>query len=275
MGLPVTEPPTARTPGSAAPQPWFRAIAGAILPWLLLLIVLRPMVGTTWPPFDWSGSLARWASGVTGDIGRFLPFLAFAAGSALVRVVGFSRRLAGIAAAVAIALAALGYVSSAVLSPMLTYGDVAKEVPETDEILLFGPPTPAGLVRNLRYVEENPPAEFHLSTNRLRSRPPNALLWELHHPIAIAVFGIINLFLGVLAAEATAGMARPAQWNTRLAIGVVGAVVFHELLEMGSPILALLRGDPMGSAALGAWRPFALPVAEALLLGYLAWRRRR
>ena len=275
LGLPVTEPPPARTPGSAAPQPWFRAVVGAILPWLLLLVVLRPMVTTNWPPYAWSGSLARWASGVTSDIGLFLPVLAFAAGSALVRVVGLSRRLAGIAAAVAIAVAALGYVCSAVIGPTLTYGPLAEQIPDIEEVLPFGPPTPAGLVRNLRYVEENPPAEFSLSTNQLRNRPPNALLWELHHPIAIAVFAVINLFLGVLAAEATAGMARPAQLNTRLAIGVVGAVAFRVLLEMGSPIQALLRGDPMGSAALGAWRPLALPVAEALLLGYLAWRRRR
>ncbi len=151
---------------------------------------------------------------------------------------------------------------------------MTEQVENLEELQPFGPYTPAGLVRNLRVVEQNPPVEFSLSTDQLQRRPPNVLVWELHRPIAMAVFGIINLFLGMLAAEATVGMRRPRQWNTRLAIGVVGAIAFFSLLEMGSPIQSFLRGDPMKSGVLAAWGPLALPVTEALVLGYLVWRRR-
>ena len=151
---------------------------------------------------------------------------------------------------------------------------MTEQVDNLEELQPFGPYTPAGLVRNLRFVEQSPPREFSLSTDQLQRRPPNVLVWELHRPIAMAVFGIVNLFLGMLAAEATIGMRRPRQWNTRLAIGVVGAIAFFSLMEMGSPIQSFLQGDPMKSGVLGAWGPLALPVTQVLLLGYLVWRQR-
>lgn len=253
---------------------WCRAISVAVLPWLGLLAVLQTVVTPEWPPYTWSGSLAQWASVVVGNIGLFLPFLLFAGGSALVRVVGFSRRVARVAIAIGIVAAAVAYLCSAVFRPTLVHRTMTEQVENPEEVRPFGPYTPAGLVRNLRFVEENPPGEFSLSINQSRNRPPNVLVWELHRPIAMAVFGIINLFLGMLTAEATIGMRRPRQWNTRLAIGVVGAIAFFSLMEIGSPVQAFLRGDPMGSGILSAWGPLALPVTEALLLGYLVWRRR-
>lgn len=252
----------------------FRVVVRVILPWLLLLVFLRPLATPEWPPYEWTGSLSRWVAGVIGDVGLFLPFLLFAGGSALVRVVGFSRRVARVAIAIGIAGAILAYLCSAVFKPTLVYRSLTQQVANVEEVQPFGPYTPVGLVRNLRFVEQNPPLEFSLSTDQLQRRPPNVLVWELHRPIAMAVFGIINLFLGMLTAEATIGMRRPRQWNTRLAIGVVGAIAFHLLMETGSPIQAFLRGDPMGSGILSAWGPLALPVTEALLLGYLVWRRR-
>ena len=252
----------------------FRVVVRVILPWLLLLVFLRPLATPEWPPYEWTGSLSRWVSGVLGDVGLLLPFLLFAGGSALVRVFGFSRRLVRIAVGVGIAAALVGYLCSAVFKPTLVHRSLTQRIANVEEIQPFGPYTPTGLVRNLRFVEQHPPTEFSLSTDQLRRRPPNVLVWELHRPIAMAVFGIINLFLGMLAAEATIGMRRPRQWNTRLAIGVVGAIAFFSLMEIGSPIQSFLRGDPMGSGILSAWGPLALPVTEALLLGYLVWRRR-
>ena len=268
--LQVSEPRFPR-PGYWA---WIRTISVAVLPWLGLLVLIQTVVTPDWPPYAWSASPTRWASAVVGNIGLFLPFLLFAGGSALVRVVGFSRRVARVAIAIGIVAAALAYLCSAVFRPTLVHRSMAQQVANVEEVQPFGPYTPAGLVRNLRFVEQNPPREFSLGTEQLRRRPPNVLVWELHRPIAMAVFGIINLFLGMLAAEATIGMRRPRQWNTRLAIGVVGAIAFYSLMEMGSPIQAFLRGDPMGSGILSAWGPLALPVTEALLLGYLVWRRR-
>ena len=260
--------------GLSGPPGWFRAVVRGVLPWLLLLVFLRPLATPEWPPYEWTGSFLRWLSGVAGDVGLFLPCLGFAAGTALTRVGGLSRRLVGIAVVVGISSAALGYGCSEVLKPVLVHRSLAAQLPAIEEAHPFGPRTPAGLVRNLTFVRQNPPTEFGLGTSQLRSRPPEVLRWELHRPIALAVFGIINLFLGALVAEATVRMGRPGQWNTRLAIGVVGAITFFALQEMGSPIQSFLRGDPMGSGVLAAWGPLALPLAEALLLGYLVWKRR-
>lgn len=272
----MNEPFRASKAGSARPGfwVWIRAVSVAVLPWLALLVLLRPAATPEWPPYAWSGSLTRWASVVVGDIGLLLPFLLFAGGSALVRVGGLSRRVVRIAIGIGIAAAVLAYLCSAVFRPTLVHRSMTQQVENLEEVQPFGPYTPAGLVRNLRFVEQNPPQEFSLSTDQLRRRPPNVLVWELHRPIAVAVFGIINLFLGMLAAEATVGMRRPRQWNTRLALGVVGAIAFHSLMEMGSPIQSFLQGDPMKSGILAAWCPLALPVTQALLLGYLVWRRR-
>ena len=271
----MTALPPRRSQGSAAQKPWLRAVVGVVLPWLVLFIFLRPLVLGDWPPWEWSGSLTRWASIGAVDVGLFLPVLLFAAGSALVRVVGFSRRLARVAAIVAIVAAAVSYVSPAVVGPVLTYHRVAERFPDVEERRPFGPSTPAGLVRNLHYVQENPPTEFSLSSSQLRNRPPEVLRFQLHTWIASAVFAIINVFLGVLVAEATAGVARPYQWNMRLAIGVIGGVLFLVPMYMESPIQQFLRGEPMGSGIWRAWRPLAVPVAQALLLGYWVWRRRR
>ena len=251
-----------------------RATSVAVLPWLGLLVVLQTVVTSEWPPYAWSGSPTRWASVVVADIGLFLPFLLFAGGSALVRVVGISRRAVRIAIAIGIVAGVLAYLCSAVFRPALVHRSLTQQIANVEEVQPFGPFTPSGLVRNLRFVEQNPPREFSLSTDQLQRRPPNVLAWELHSPIAMAVFGIINLFLGMLVAEATIGMRRPRQWNTRLAIGVVGAIAFYSLMEMGSPIQSFLRGDPMKSGVLAAWGPLALPVAQALVLGYVVWRRR-
>lgn len=245
-----------------------------MLPWLAFLVVLRPAATPEWPPHAWSGSLTQWTSVAVGDIGLCLPFLLFAAGSTLARVVGFSRRLVRIAVGIGIVSAVLAYLCSAVLGPTLVHRTMTEQVEYLEDVQPFGPYTPTGLVRNLRFVEENPPLEFSLSTDQLQHRPPNVLVWELHRPIAMAVFGIINLFLGMLAAEVTIGMRRPRQWNTRLAIGVVGAIAFYSLMEMGSPIQSFLRGDPMAPGVLAAWGPLSLPVTQAILLGYLVWRRR-
>ena len=253
-----------------------RATSVAVLPWLGLLVVLQTVVTPNWPPYAWSGSFTRWASVVVGNIALFLPFLLFAGGSASVRAGGFSRRAVRIVIAIGIVAGVLGYLCSAVFRPTLVHRSLSQtqQIANLEEVQPFGPYTPAGLVRNLRFVEQNPPREFSLSTDQLRRRPPNVLLWELHRPIAMAVFGIINLFLGMLAAEATMGMRRPRQWNTRMAIGVIGAIAFYSLMRMGSPIQSFLRGDPMASGILAAWGPLALPMTQALLMGYLIWRRR-
>lgn len=248
------------------------AVMGAVLPWLALLVAVRPLVTPEWPPIAWSGSFSRWASTVLGDLGLFLPCLLFAGGSALLRVLRLSRRLARVAIGIGILSAIVSYASSALVAPVLAHRALADaDIMETRS---FSPRTPAAILQNLRFVHDNPPAEYSLSVNAADRRPPSVLEWQLHRPAAIAVFGVINLLLGILAAAATTMMNRPGQWNSRLVIGVIGAIAFYGLQEMGSPVQSFLRGDPMGSGVLAAWGPLALPVAEALLLGYLVWKQR-
>ena len=272
-GLPLRGPVGWRR--SKVSDRWPRAIVGAILPWLFLFVLVRPLLAPGWPPFEWMGSIGRWAASAIGDFGLFLPFLLFAAGSALVRVLGLSWRLVRVAATVAVVLSSLAYSCYAVLAPIVVHRSQAEEIRGFEERHRFGPYTPVGLVRNLRFVQTNPPTDHSLGTDELRRRPPNVLLWELHRPITMAVFGIVNVLLGILATEATARMNRPAQWNARLGIGVAGAIAFYALMEMMSPVHSALRGDPIPSGILRAWTPLLLPVTEALLLGFLVWSRRR
>ena len=262
---------TSRRSASPSARRWLRAVLGAMLPWLAVLIAIRPLVTPEWPPFAWSGPFSRWASAAFDDLGFFLPFLLFAGGSALLRVLGLSRRLARVVIGVGILSAIVSYAGSAVVAPVLAHRALTEaEIVEARSSI---PRTPTALVRNLRFVHDNPPAEYSLSIDAPDRHPPQVLEWQLHRPASIAVFGVINLLLGILAAEATSMMSRPRQWNSRLAIGVAGAVAFYLLQEMGSPIQSFLRSDPMGSGVLAAWGPLALPLAEALLLGYLVWKR--
>ena len=198
----LTAPATTPESGSAPPgfQKWLRTIAVAVLPWLALLVLVRPLATPEWPPFAWSGSLSRWVAGVIGDVGFFLPFLLFAGGSALVGVLGFSRRLVRIAVVGGFFAAALGYGCTAIFKPILAHRTLAERLPDIEEVQPFGPDTPAGLVRNLRFVEQNPPTEFSLSTDQTRNRPPETLVWALHRPIALAVFGTLSLAADYLTA---------------------------------------------------------------------------
>ena len=106
----------------------------------------------------------------------------------------------------------------------------------------FGPQTPAGLLRNLRFLEENPPQEYSLSVDAPDQLPPNVLWWVLHRPGALAVFGLVNVLLGVLTAQLTADLRRRSRRNARVAIGVLGAIAFFASMGFASPIEPFLRG---------------------------------
>jgi len=252
---------------------WIGVALRGIAPWCLLLVGFLLVL-----------QLARWRVGTdtalwwmhlaVEHIGLVLPYALFAAGVALGCVRAHSARVARRALAVGIAFASLSYVLNAWVEPELHHAHLATRGSETAERTRFGPQTPVGILRNLRFVEANPPEEYSTSVDAPHRRPPDVLRWVLHRPAAWAVFGLINLLLGVLAARATAGLRRRSRRNARLAVGVLGGIAFFVCAVLASPIQSFLRDGTLRSGIVSAWIPLALPLTEALLLGYLIRRKR-
>ena len=250
-------------------------VARAMWPWCLLFIVGKPLLELRRPPYEWSVSSLRWLWGVAEDAALALPFLIFAGGVALVRVLGHSRRLVRTAVAVGLSAGALSYALGAWVAPEIHIRLLVALDAESADLRRFQPRTPTGIVENLRFVEANPPEEYTLSVGAPHRFPPNVLRWELHGPPAMAVFAVINVLLGVLAAKLTLELSRRAQRNARLAIGVFGGIAFFACLAAASPVEPFLRDGTMRSGVLGAWVPLAFPLAQALVLVHLLRRRER
>ena len=247
-------------------------VVGAMLPWYLLLVAGRLLL--VWPPFEEEGSFARWLWLFANDTALVLPFLLFAAGVALARGVGYSRRLLRAGAMVGISVVAVSYGLGAWLAPELDDLFLSGVGADTEDMRQFGSQTPVGILRNIRYVEASPPEEYSLRASTPERFPPNVLRWELHTPVAFAAFGLINLLIGVRSAELTAGLPRGRRRNARVAIGVLGGLAFFACYLLAGPVEPFLRDGTMRSGVAAAWTPLALPAAEAVLLGFLARARR-
>ena len=244
----------------------------AMLPWYLLLVVGKLVL--IWPPFEEEASFVRWLWMFAHDTALILPFLLFAAGVALARTLGYSRRVLRAGAVVGISVVAVSYGLGAWLAPALDDRYLANVGAETEDMREFGPQTPVGILRNIRFVEASPPAEYSLRASTPRQFPPNVLRWDLHVPIAFAAFGLINLLIGVRSAELTADMTRGSRRNTRVAIGVLGGMAFFAFQMLVGPVESFLRDGTMRSGVAAAWIPLALPAAEALLFTFLVRSRR-
>ena len=226
---------------------------------------------------EWHGgsdSALWWVWSVVDRISLVLPFALFASGAALLRVLRTSRRFARAALLFGIALSTLSYVLAGWVGPTLRHRYLVGTGPANAARTQFGPETAAGLLRHLRFIEENPSREYSLSVDTPGQHPPNVLLWALHRPAALAVFGLLNVLLGVLAAQLTADMRRRSRRSARIAIGVFGGILFFVCVGIASPIEPFLRDGTLRSGVLSAWAPLALPLTEALLLCYLIRRKR-
>lgn len=250
----------------------WRAVAGAMLPWLLLLIIGNLFL--IWPPLRGEATLLRWIWMFTFHTAFVLPFLLFAAGLALWRKLGYSRRVFRVGALVGVSVVLVSYLLGSWLAPELDDRSLARLGPEMEDTRRFGPQTPVGLARNLRFVEANPPAEYGLRADTPHLVPPNVLRWELHWPVAMAVFGLLNVILGVLSAELTVVLARGRRRTARVMIGVLGGMAFYACFVMAGPVEPFLRDGTMRSGVAAAWVPLLLPAAECIILGYLVRRRR-
>lgn len=252
---------------------WIGVACRGMAPWFLLLFGFLLVLQLA----QWRGGMdsVHWWLWFTVDwIGFILPFALFAAGVALGRVRAQSRHLARMVLAIGIAFGSLSYVLTAWVGPELNHAYLTTAGPETADRTRFGPETPTGILRNLRFVEANPPEEYSTSVDSPDRQPPNVLRWALHGPAAWAVFGLINLLLGMLAARATVDLRRQSRRNARIAIGVLGGIGFFVCMGLASPIQPFLRDGTLRSGVLSAWIPLAFPLTEALLLCYLIRRKR-
>lgn len=254
---------------------WMGAVARAMWPWCLLFIVGKPLLELRRPPYEWSVSSLRWLWGVAEDAALALPFLVFAGGVALVRVLRHSRRLARTAVAVGLSAGAVSYALGAWVAPEVHSRLLVALDAERADLRRFEPRTPTGIVENLRFVEATPPEEYTLSVGAPERFPPNVLRWELHGPPAMAVFAVVNVLLGVLVARLTLDLSRRAQRNARLAVGVFGGVAFFACLVAASPVEPFLHDGTMRSGVLGAWVPLVFPIVQGFVLVYLVRRRER
>lgn len=252
----------------------FTAIARAILTWCVLFVVAAPLIRLRWPPQQWSGSFLRWMDITLSDLALVFPFALFAAGVAVARKLGHSRSALRFALVAGLVLGSLTYVTAGWLSPMVSHQYAASLGSATEDTRRFGATTPVGVLRNLRFVEENPPDQYSLSVDSPERQPPNILRWRLHVPIAMGVFGLANVFLGLLAAELTIDLKRGARRTALLAIGVLGGIAFFAALVLSSPIQPFLTSDEFRPGVPAAWLPLSVPLAEGLLLGYLTRSRR-
>ena len=200
--------------------------------------------------------------------------MAFAGGVTLKDTMGWSRRTVRNAVVLGLVTSSLCYSLAAWAVPVFHHRDLVARGVETEDTRQFGPRTPAGILRNLRFVEAYPPAEHSLRADTPELYPPNVLRWQLHLPLAVAAFGLANVFLGVISAELTVDLRRGRRRNALLAIGIAGAAAFLWLQLVTAPIEPFLGSGEFRSGILAAWLPLSVPIAECLVLMYFVRSRR-
>lgn len=200
-------------------------------------------------------------------LGQLLPFAAFAGGAASGRARGSAF---GAALASGLGLGFATYLLLAFAHPLLQHsyevraGWVSPTLGQQ-----FGARTPAGILRNLRYVEANPPAEYTMRIERPEAHYPSRLRLALNLPAALGVLALVNVLVGSLAASATWTLAPRTGRRVRAAVGFAGGLAyFGAFLAASSPD----RDWSTASGVVTAWIPLAIPVVEAFLLAMVARR---
>jgi len=243
-------------------------------PWLLVLVIGRAILSQLGSPFEEASSLSRWLWLIVEGTALVLPFLLFAVGLAMARVLGHSRRAVRVAVLVGVSVSILSYSLYAWVAPEIEHRILAARGAETVDARRFGSQTPVGILRNLEFVQTNPPPRYSLRTTAPQELPPSVLLWRLHQPLALAVFGIANVLLGMLASELTVDLANRIRRNVRLVTGVGGGIAFLVCVMVASPFEPFLRDGTMRSGIAGAWVPLLIPLIEGLVLWHLIKNQR-
>lgn len=245
----------------------------AMLPWCALLLGIRTLLLFQWSSDDQFPVSSWWVWWVANDLGFILPFLLFASGVRIARVMGYSRRLFPTVLGFGLMVGLFSYYLAAWGVPELEKRYWDTQGPEVVDLHPFGAATPSGILRNLRSVEASQPAEYNLSVSEQTRAPPNVLRWHLHLPMAMAVFGLINTLAGVLANQLTENFGRGARRNVQLALGVLGGLAFFGAVLIAGPIEPFLRDGTMRSGVLGAWIPLVVPLLLSAVLFGIARKR--
>lgn len=121
-------------------------VVKAMLPWCLFWMAARPLLGLEWPPYEWSGTFGRLVAALVADLASALPLAMFAAGVALLREMGYTRRLGRTLITTGIVIGALSYWLGAWVRPTMIHGSLVS----SDETVDAGPVTPLEILRDLR-----------------------------------------------------------------------------------------------------------------------------
>lgn len=195
------------------------------------------------------------------------PFVAFSGGIA---VAAFDR-VRGVRAVLAttVGLAVVGYGIGVLLAPVAERRADAAAGYDIQARYPYGANTPGAILARRAEIIASSSTAFGFSVEDPMGRPPNWLLYGVHQPIALGLFGIVNALLGLLAGWWTTGLSPPKRRNARWSLGLGSALVFYLLSTGGA---AWVRSDPTHSALFGAWLPLVPPL---LILLCAAWVARR
>jgi len=249
-------------PGAAAGMAGMARALKAAIVWALglvaaIVVFVTVAVDQTQP---WSGW--TWLAYLASMLGLMLPFAAFAGGVAI----RGRNAAAGSIATAALAGLVIGLASyplSEVVRPLADYAALADESDLAD-MRPFGPSTPAGKLRQLRFVEANPPEQYRVG--HVTRTPPNRVRFLLHIPLALAVFSVLNCMLGLYASRLTATLRAASRRNGCLAIGLAGGLGFFAAAFAASHPN---RDWVAVSGVAAAWLPLAVPLLEAMVLGVI------
>lgn len=247
-------------PGSARGMPALAQALKAAVLWALGLVAALVAFHTfaVAQPQPWSGQM--WFAYVADRLGLFLPFAAFA-GGVTIWGRGPAAGRTGVAVLAGLVIGLASYALSEIVSPIADHAARAGD-PDLAEIRPFGPRTPAGRLRELRFVEANPPEQY--SPGDMARTQPNRVRLLLHIPLALVAFSVINSLLGLQASRLTASLRTPSRRNGRLAIGLAGGLAFF-----GAAVVASHPGRDwvVVSGVTAAWLPLAVPLLEAVAIG--------
>ena len=246
---------------------------GSMVPWCGLLLGVQAVLLFRWSFDEHLMAPFWWLWWVANELGFILPFLLFAGGVKVAHVQGYSRRLLPTALALGLTVGGVSYYLESWGTPELEHRYWERLGEETEAHRAFGAATPPKILENLRMVEDDPPAEYSLRVSNPSQTVPNVLRWRLHLPVAMAVFGLLNTFAGVLAAQLTENLGRGPRRNTLLALGVLGGLAFFGILGMAAPIEPFLRDGTMRSGVVAAWIPLVVPLLLTTALFGLARKR--
>ena len=253
---------------------WVGPVLRGMAPWLLLMIAGVVVLGLLWLPLDRPAPILRWLGYLASYTAFVLPFILFAAGLAVGRILGHSRRAVRVAAIAGISVSILSYGLESWVAPSIHDRILVALGPEIGDQRRFGVRTPIGILRNIEFVRANPPPRYSLRVNAPREHPPNVLLWHIHGPLAHTVFGVVNVLLGLLTSALTVDLSNRARRTVRLAIGVGGGIVLLACMVAASPVEPFLRDGTMQSGIASAWAPLLVPLIEGLVILCLVKRRR-